>query len=177
MDEKIIALLKQKDEYGIQLLKQQYHGLIYYILKGMRLSSEDIEEGCNDVYIKIWQSFDSYDHSKSTSLKNYIASITRNTGVDYIRKNKKLQLEIQYEQMDIFEKTIDHEKIDWEALFSQLSKKEKELFLRRFYYFQTIEEIAAENGKTYRSIESRLYRLKKKIKVILEREEKRYDES
>lgn len=41
---------------------------------------------------------------------------------------------------------------------------EKILFYRKYYYMQSISQIAAEVGMSERSVEGRLYRLKQKLK-------------
>lgn len=174
MDENIVDMLRNHNEQGLELLKKRYNDLIVYVLKSLRLSNQDIEECCQDIYMKIWNNISNYDKSYS-SLKNYILIITRRLGLNYVRKNQKLLKEIQYEQMDIFKGINQEMTIDWENIIKKLTPFERDIFYRRFYYFQTIEEIALEKGKTYKSVESRIYRLKKKLRVLLKNEEEYYE--
>lgn len=153
MDNQIIALILKKDNHGLDLLEEYYGDFIRYILRCLRLSGEDIEECYNDVLMKLWESVTTYQKDQS-SFKNYIGIITRRIGLNYVRKNKKLLKEIQYEQMDIFGTKEIANQIDWTYILSCISLKEKDLFYRHYFYFQTIEEIALEKGKTYKSIES-----------------------
>lgn len=148
--------------------------LIHYILINLRLSHQDVEECYNDILLKLWTHLQSYDVCQA-SLKNYIALITRRTGLNYVRKNKHLYEEILYERMDIFESQTQGEEIDWDYIVEQLSFYERDLFYRYFYYFQTIESISLEKGKTYKSVESSIYRLRKKLKILLEKEVKKYE--
>lgn len=169
MDNRIIQLLKNRDYQGIDLLQTYYKEFIYYILHSLRLNQQDIEECYNDVILKIWDTIDQYDVNKM-SFKNYIALLARRLGLNYVRKNKKLMKEIQYEQMDIFKDVQDIEMIDWKYVVSKLSKKQQELFYRRYYYYQTLEEIALEKGLTYKATEGLYYRLRKKLRKILQEE-------
>ncbi|MDE7218981.1 MAG: sigma-70 family RNA polymerase sigma factor, partial [Oscillospiraceae bacterium] len=48
-----------------------------------------------------------------------------------------------------------------------LSQKDRILFHRKYYYLQSIAQIAAEMGMTERAVEGRLYRLKKRLRKEL----------
>ena len=56
-----------------------------------------------------------------------------------------------------------------EALAS-LKKSDRILFYRKYYYRQPAAQIAAELGLTERAVEGRLYRIKQKLKNLLEGE-------
>lgn len=163
MDHKIIKLMKEQDEQAIACLKDTYLPLIYYILKSFQLSKEDQEECINDILLKVWNARNEYN--QQLSLKNYVALITRRVGLNYVRKNK--QNPLPYEDMDLFGTYDTYECIDWETIIKKLKNQEKILFIRRYYYFQSLDTIALELGMTYKSVESRLYRLKKKLKKLL----------
>jgi RNA polymerase sigma-70 factor (ECF subfamily) len=48
-----------------------------------------------------------------------------------------------------------------------LSPEEQHIFYRKYYYLQRTSQIAAELGMTERSVEGRLYRLRKKLQKKL----------
>lgn len=166
MDKRIIKFMKKHDEISIEMLKQQYLPLILYILQSFHLNEQDQEECVNDILLKVWDSKDEYN--EKLSLKNYVALITRSVGLNCLRKNK--QNPLPYEDMDLFGMYDTYEMIDWDKITKKLNYQEKVLFYRHYYYFQSIESISLELGKTYKSIESRLYRLRKKLQKILREE-------
>jgi len=49
----------------------------------------------------------------------------------------------------------------------QLSPKDRMLFYRKYYYLQSIAQIASELGMTERAVEGKLYRLKKQLRKML----------
>ena len=53
-----------------------------------------------------------------------------------------------------------------EALES-LSKQERLIFYRKYYYRQTTAQIAAELGLTSRAVEGRLYRIKQRLRTLM----------
>lgn len=164
MDETIISRLKSQDEASLDLLKQGYLPLMLYILKSFPLTHEDKEECINDILVKIWNSKETFIEER-ISLKNYIALITRRQALNYVRK-KKYDFP-SYQDMDIFGKEDTYESIPWNEIVHKLTKKQKSLFYRRYYYFQSIDTISLELGMTYKSVESHLYRLRKKLQNIL----------
>lgn len=166
MDKEIIKLMSNHDEQAISCIKETYLPLILYILKSFSLDSQDQEECINDVLLKIWKAKD--DYNQQLSFKNYIALITRRVALNYVRKNKKHPL--AYEDMDIFGTYDIYENIEWDDIIKKLKHHEKILFVRRYYYFQSIDMIALELGMTYKSVESRLYRLRKKLQKLLREE-------
>ncbi|WP_028043353.1 RNA polymerase sigma factor [Candidatus Stoquefichus massiliensis] len=166
MDNLIIEKMKQHDESGIVLLKNIYLPLILYILQSFPLNHQDHEECINDIILKVWNSIDQYNYQ--LSLKNYIALITRRVALNYVRK--KNQYPLSYEDMDIFASDDQYEKIPWDHILKKLNHKEKILFYRRYYYFQSIETISLELGMTYKSAESHLYRLRKKLQRFIREE-------
>ncbi len=164
MDIDLIECLKKHDDNAVLLLKDEYLPLILYILKPFDLNNEDQEECIQDVIIKVLDSIKTYD-SKKMSLKNYIALITRRIGLNYVRKNNN-HFSI-YGDMDLFGEEDLYENIPWNEIVDKLSGKEQVLFYRKYYYFQSIEMISLELGMTYKSVESSLYRLRKKLQKII----------
>lgn len=162
-DKKIIKLMSEHDEQALACIKETYLPLILYILKSFPLDSQDQEECINDVLLKVWNAKD--DYNQQLSFKNYIALITRRVALNYVRKNKNHAL--PYEDMDIFGTYDIYENIEWDDIIKKLKHQEKVLFVRRYYYFQSIDMIALELGMTYKSVESRLYRLRKKLQKLL----------
>ena len=54
----------------------------------------------------------------------------------------------------------------WAAV-GRLGRRDRELFLRKYYYYQPTAQIAAESGMTVRAVESKLYRIRKHLQEEL----------
>ena len=77
MDEKIISLIKSKQEKGIKLLLEQYGGLMKAIaLKYLASRPQELEETMADITIAIWYHIDDFDSRKNT-FKNWVAAIAK----------------------------------------------------------------------------------------------------
>ena len=56
------------------------------------------------------------------------------------------------------------------AFLHTLSKKDRYLFLRRYYYLDTCRQIAREAGMTESAVSTRLGRLRRMLKALLRKE-------
>ncbi len=183
MEREIAELLAERDERGIELVAQQYEKLIRYIagtILGDRETS--VEECVNDVYLKLWEHGAGYDYEKA-SFSTYLKAITRNTALNYLRKLKKLEEVEETDESDTLraeyidysqnleQRVINREEVDaLNRILGSLKKKDKELVLRRFYYLQSTRQIAEAMNMSENAVDSKLSRLRKKIRKVYEKE-------
>lgn len=183
MDEEIIRLLEQRDQRSIELISECYEKLIRYIaVTILRDRETSVEECINDVYMKLWTHGAEYDFEKA-SFKTYIKAITRNTALNYLRKLRRLEEVEVPDDADTLQKDyIDYrQNLEQQVIFQEevqalnriltgLKKKDREMVLRRFYYLQSTKQIAIAMGMTENAVDSKLSRLRKKIKKQYEKE-------
>ena len=176
-DKKIVKLLVKKDEEGLKALTEKYDKLLVYIATGiLGNNKEDVEECVNDTYLKVWNHIQEFDFDKA-SFKTYLSVIVRNTSINRLRKIIRLEATAQKEELsDLAADYVDHkqnveasmeQKENMQALstiISNLKKKDRELVLRRYYYFQSSKEIAFHMGMTVNAVDSKLSRLRKLMK-------------
>lgn len=166
MEEKIVKLIKQKDDEGLKLLMSNYSGLIHYIVGNIIKTQEDLEECVNDIYMKVWKSMDSYSRERG-SLTTWITAISRNRAIDYVKRQEGAHEEIREEFED--KTTTEGEVIRREntdqlkKAIARLTREEQHIFYRKYYYLQQTSQIASELGLTERAVEGRLYRIRKKL--------------
>lgn len=85
IDEKeLIRLLRQRDKKGYTLLYENYSPALYGVIRKIVRSEESAQDVMQDAFVKIWKSFDSFDHSKG-SLFTWLLNVARNTAIDRIR--------------------------------------------------------------------------------------------
>ena len=166
----IIAGLKDGDNQAMEALMQQYGPFLRYILTPILPNTGEREECFSEVITRIWQKQAQYDPTKG-SWKAWIAAITRNTALNWNRNRKQtesLSEEIPTDTMapeDILLRK-ERQKALEQALL-QVSRQERLLFYRKYYYLQSTTQIARELGMTERAVEGKLYRLKKKLRKLL----------
>ena len=121
---------------------------------------------------RVWEKIDTFDDSKA-SFNTWLTTITRNIAINRTRKIntqgnfQELSVDMVSEIPGPEEEVIHKEKlITLSKLLESLSEKEKILVYRKYYYMQSTEQIAAEMGFTYRAVEGKLYRIKKKLRGL-----------
>ncbi len=166
MDEKIIELIKSQKDKGLMLMQQQYSGLMHYIVRGILQNESDIEECISDICVKVWHSIESYSPDKG-KFSTWLTVISRNTALNYLKGKDT-------EHDELKEGTADTSSVEDDILRREraeelkcairtLSPGEQHIFYRKYYYLQQTSQIAAELGITVRSVEGKLYRLRKKL--------------
>lgn len=171
-DTYIIQMLRAHHEQALHEIKQRYHSLFIYILSQKGLSQEDIDECLNDIYWEIWKSKDRFDETKG-SLKTFICAIARHVSYHKLRKKHYEDKHRCETDMNVIAEKTNNYDADRDILLSimkKLNKHEKQLFYRKYYYMQSTAQIASELCMTLKAVESRLYRLRKKIQVLWEEE-------
>ncbi|MBE6747489.1 MAG: sigma-70 family RNA polymerase sigma factor [Ruminococcaceae bacterium] len=173
-NQKIKAMLKNCRDDEFADIISQFRPLITYIISPILSDTRDKEECISDIYLTVWKKIDQYDPNKS-NFTTWLTVIAKNTALNYTRKTNKIRSNegeldenlvskegnpeaelINKENSELLKKAID-----------SLSKSDKVLFYRKYYYSQPISQIASETGITERAVEGRLYRIKKKLRKQL----------
>ncbi|AUO10403.1 sigma-70 family RNA polymerase sigma factor [Priestia megaterium] len=165
-DDWIVACITRKKEKGLELLIDQYGGLITAIVRKHLGTLKSYEEECvNDVLLAVWHHIDRFDSEKNT-FKNWVAAVAKYKAIDYQRKYIKTQHEALGEA-EFDEKAGGNVQADdVEELLGHLNEGDRELF--KAYYLQEIElkQIAQKQQTTISNLYNRLSRGRKKLKAI-----------
>ena len=147
-DKKIVCQLKKKKEKALSVLVDRYSAYVSTVVRniaGNRLTESDIEEISADVFIIIWRNADKL---RSESLRSYLAAVARNLSIDRLRK---LHITIPIDEIEIYDNTDiefnaeQHDLADvFNAIIDKMEKRDREILLRHYFYYQKIPQIALE---------------------------------
>lgn len=181
-DKKIVRLFLDREESAIRELDRKYSRFCFKIAFNILSSREDSEECVNDTWFRTWN----YIPPKQPAvLSSFIGRITRGLAIDRLRKKyaaKRVDmhiadLEAETEQLDRLAANTLEDKISetefYEILNSflrGLAERDRDIFLRRYWHMDSLKEIAARHGRTEGSIRGSLYRTRKKLYKLLEKE-------
>ncbi len=180
MDKKILDLLKNKPEKGLEKLIDTYSGLVYTIIYNklsQYFSVEDIEECVSSVFHEAYQNRSAIDLKKGT-LKAYIAVLSKRRAIDLFRKNRKhvtnlVSLETQDLEDCTAEDEVDAETKDMLIrAIKALGEPDSEIFIRKYYLGQNSKEISGLMGIQQNTIDKRLSRGLSKLRTIVGNMEK-----
>lgn len=106
-EETLIALLKGKDQRAFNYLYDNYSGALYGVILRIVISPKFAEEVIQDVFVKIWTNFSSFDADKAR-IYTWMLSIARNAALDY-RKLKSVKAELQNQPLPDSVNTIEEQ--------------------------------------------------------------------
>ena len=178
-DEKIIDLFWERDEAAIREAQKNHYlkTVAYHIL----WNEEDAEETVNDAYFKAWRAIPPY---RPIVLSAYLCKLTRQGAIDLYRAQTakkrgggEYTLTLDELKDCISEGNVTEENFSvrqlgetMEKWLQSLSKKDRVIFLGRYFYADSEEQIATYAGGTAASVKSRLFRLRKKLQMYLKKE-------
>lgn len=172
-DHDLILALKKGDVHALGELIDRYgkyvSSVLSRILSGRR---QDCEELTEDVFLAVWNNRHKLREGK---LKGYLGAIARNKAFNRLRElQEELPLEddVLAQDSDIpcdLAERQDTAKLIERAL-SQLEPKQKELFVRHYWYGQTVKEAAEEMGLNLSTAKTWLARGRERLKEILLKE-------
>lgn len=172
-EEKIIQLIKNRDENGAKELLLHYGPLMRYIIAPILPNKQDQEDCLSEITMKIWDKIESYDADRG-NFNAWLTALTRNTALNKVRQNKKhgeataIPEDLPSKEPTPEEVVLRKEKIKaLKQAISGLSDKDRLIFYRKYYYRQSTAQIASEMGMTERAVEGKLYRLKIQLRKRL----------
>lgn len=170
----ILTRLQRNDEVALAELIEEYKAYvntIVYQIIGSVMSSQDVEEVRNDVFLKLWNSASKIDLEKG-SIKNYISAIARNTAKNKLRELKDITLPIQ--DLDIISTKEVSDYVEENELteiivkaLKSLKPVEMQIFIRYYYFYEPISKISGEMKINKNAIKSVLKRGRQKLKKFL----------
>ena len=176
MDDKmIIALLSERDERAVIEIQQKYREYCLFIARNILENEEDAKECLNATLLGVWNSV---PPNNPKGLRTYIGAVCRRTALKQIEKRMAEKRgggrgEVALEELEEVLK-CDPNSVDEIALrdmlqrfLRSLSKKSRIVFIQKYWYFQTIEEIAKDLGMSTDSVKSSLYRSREKLRKFM----------
>lgn len=163
------------EELWYSRLIDQYTSYVTAIISGISkgaLSTSDIEEVAADVFFKIWLN---RDNIRCEGIKAFIAQITRNASIDMLRKMKKefvpydddiLQV-TRNEYLDELAIIRDQKQIMEESV-KAFGEPEREIFIRFYYFGESIKTISKKLQMNASTTKTKLYRSRTKLKDIMQ---------
>lgn len=180
-DKKIVELFWERSEAAIYETADKYGGYCQYISYNILHNYEDAQECVNDTYLKAWKAIPPH---RPNRLSTFLGKITRNLSLNRLKKYTAEkrgfgQAEIALAEMEdcipatgSVDEAID-EKFLAESInvfLSGLPKIKRQIFVRRYWYMSSIQDISAEYGMSESKIISMLFRIRAKLKLHLEKE-------
>ena len=179
-DGEIIDLLFARSEQGLGKIQGKYGKALLQMARNIVKNEQDAEECVNDTLVKIWESI---PPNRPHSLLAYALRIVRNLSLNRLetmRTQKRggaltcipfSELEEHLEGIAVPDESESQEfqRIINDFLDS-LSQKDAVLFVRRYWYLDSIKTLSEMTGYSENNIYQRLFVMRKKLRDKLIKE-------
>lgn len=179
-DRQIVALYHERDETAITETQSKYGARLRAVSMNLVFDRLDAEECVNDTYMKAWNSM---PPERPSRLFAFLARITRNISMhrlDYrsAKKRNALICELSNELMECIPNPsdgMDEYKSGSVAeiisdFLGTVDETAQALFVRRYWYGDSIRELAQSCGLSESGVKSKLFRTRNKLREVLQEE-------
>ena len=175
-EEVIIEKIQSRNPAGLEALMNRYLPYVSTVVWNILRNSmplEDGEEVVSDVFLAAWRQPSAL---RPGSVKSWLGAVARNKAKNRLRRMDRT-LPLEEDALDIpgpDDPPGDLERAEERRLVRQavdaLPDLDREIFLRYYYYAQTVQEIAQRMRLNESTIKTKLRRGRMKLKEILTRE-------
>lgn len=179
-DKQIIDLYWQRDESAIEETDKKYGRMLFRIAYNLLSDRMDCEECKNDTYVRVWNSV---PPTRPRVLPAYLTEIMRRVAINkYKQKTSQrrvpseltvsmdeLRDSLQNEASPVSERDAEEIGKVINAFLRELPERRRYIFIERFYFSEPVEEIATELSVSVATVYREIERIKKDLKVYLER--------
>ena len=169
----------QRAEHALALLAKKFGAGLHRLALNILGSHEDAEESVNDTYLALWNTI---PPEKPDPLSAYVYRIGKNTALKKHRDSTALKRDSRYDvSLDELSECVAgctlEDEFDARQLgraidrfLSTQTQQNRILFLRRYWFGDSIKEIAALYTMSAGSVSVRLSRLREALKAYLTKE-------
>ncbi len=180
-DNAIIDLYFARDQEAIEATHREYGAYCTAIARGILDDQGAAEECVNDAWLKCWQSI---PPQRPRSLKSFAGRIVRNLALSALRsENAKKrgggQVQLALDELsevvsggDTPEGALDRQafRAALDGFLDALPERNRNLFLRRYWYLDSVEQLAKRYSMSKTQVTTTLHRLRQKLRVHLQQE-------
>ena len=172
-EEQLIKSLRRGDLSALEELMDRYASYVSSVVSRiLRGRQADAEELTADVFLAAWENRDKLRPGK---LKGYLGAIARNRAFNLLRADREtlpLEDDVLILEADGPERELDRKETARivNTTLARLDRPQRELFVRHYYYGQTVREAALAMGLNPSTAKTWLRRGRETLKAILKKE-------
>ena len=179
-DTEIIDLFFERSEQAIRELAGKYGGAVSRIAYNILGNRQDAEECVNDTWLGTWNAI---PPERPSPLGSFVCRIARNLATKKYHANTAKKRDSQYDAAldELAEYIPDGENVEdtygakelaaaINRFLETIDYRDKFLFMRRYWYSDSLTDISKLSGLSYKTVSVRLTRVKEKLKKHLKKE-------
>lgn len=178
-DAEILELYWRRSEDAIRETDDVYGSRLHHLAHQILRSHEDAQESVSDTYMKAWETI---PPQKPRYFYAYLAKICRNFALGKLdwKNAAKRSGEVVTLSQELENCVPDHsmeQRLEAQALgealngfLEEISRENRMIFLRRYWYADSVAEIARRYGISQSKVKTQLHRTRIKLKQYLAKE-------
>lgn len=178
-DLQIIELYFARDEQAVKATDDKYGKLCLRIALNILFNKEDSEECVNDTYLNVWNKI---PPTRPNNFKAFICKITRNLSLKKLEAaNAMKRTSAAILSLEEIEETVPDSGISPEISDEELGKlisaflwnqseDVRNVFLRKYWFFDSVSDIAERYAFSESKVKSMLFHTRNKLRDYLEKE-------
>ena len=163
-DATIIEKMRTHPNEGMRMLMDEYQERLYWHIRRLVVYEADAEDMLQEVFIKIYQKFDTF--KGDSSLFSWIYRLATNATLSFLRKKKEQNLSLdkaKLQKADSFFEYGDREAVALQEAIHNLPPKQQTVFNLRYYDEMSFKQIAEITDSTESSAKANYCFAKQKI--------------
>ena len=179
-DREIIGLFFERSERAISEISKKHGSSVRRVAYNILGNLQDTEECVNDTWLAAWNSIPPQIPER---LCAFVCRTARNLATKKFHSNTAAKRNSQYDLAldelaecipctDTVESACAAKELSQAIsnFLDTLSYQDRFIFMRRYWYADSLNEITRMTGLSYSAVSVRLHRIKNKLKVMLEKE-------
>ena len=180
-DEKIVQMYLDRDESAVRFSAEKYGSRLRALSLGITSDFQTSEECENDTYLQAWNRIP--PNEPRTFLYAFLARIARHISIDRCRERASLkrdgyivelseEMEMCLPASEDVESRIAEEELGKSIsnYLHTISKEKRVIFMRRYFYLDSIVEISKRCAITESKVKSSLFRTRNDLREYLIKE-------
>ena len=176
----IINLFFERSEQAIEELAKKHGSAVARVARNILGNAQDTEECVNDTYLGTWNAIPPH---KPSPLRTFVCKIARNLATKKYHSNtadkRNSQYDLALDELEEYLSDSDSVENEYEAqelkeaingFMATLSYSDRFIFMRRYWYSDPVQDIAKMAHSTNNSVTVRLFRIREKLRLYLEKE-------
>ena len=180
-DREIVNLYLSRDDNAVSATKEKYGSKLKLLAYELTNDLNAAEECENDTYLQVWKSVP--PNKPFDYFYPYLVRILRHIALNYCRDRKRLKRKAAVDELNLeLEQSIPSDfDVEDSVVKSQirevldkylrsLDDEKRRIFIRRYWYMDSVKDIANNFSFSESKVKSILHRCRKELKKLLESE-------
>lgn len=173
-DHTIVQMYWDRDEKAIAATSEKYGSYCLAIARNILGNQEDAEECVSDTYLSTWNSIPT---NRPTMLSTYLGKIVRNLSFNLYKKNRAEkrgsgQMAVVLDELSELLEDPSSTEEAWDcqllteainAFLSGIPADKRKIFVCRYWYADSVKDIAKRFGMSESNVSVTLHRLRSKL--------------